>query len=309
MSMEPCKGCLDEDKPMQRTYHVPHDDETPVWGQDTNPFKGDRHFDECVKCTFRDTSSSDIPCNVCLYNDTLTSWQPFTKAEPVKEPVMSNSTALPAIEEADALTNAFEYLNEELFDGELGMVKLGLTRNPRVKKGHFAPDAWVDEDGVKWHEIVINAQWYAEVQDFRLAMTTLVHEMGHLEQHENGTQGRETYHNVEYVTRMRDMGVDSLDMDGNPVSSGDRVSSALIPGGKLEKALMEMPEEYIFPYLPFLAEEEPPQHAPPVQSKEPKPKKRGVKSKYVCAQCGNAAWGKPSMRIGCLECNREMIEG
>ena len=276
----------------------------------TAPFNKGDNVRLCMYCKYKSVSIDEPPCNTCLEDEnpsTRNNWVSRDKLKP-KEPVMQNSDAQPAIEEADALTNAYEYLNEELFGGNLPMVKLGLTRNPRVKKGHFAPDAWVDEDGVKWHEIVINAQWYAEVQDFRLAMTTLVHEMGHLEQHVDGTQGRETYHNVGYVTRMRKMGVDSTDMEGNSVSSGDRVSSALIPGGKLEEALMVMPEEYIFPYLPFLAEEEPPQHAPPVQQKEPKPKKRGVKSKYTCAQCGLNMWGKPDARVGCLECNREMVE-
>ena len=220
--------------------------------------------------------------------------------------MMPNETQ-PAIEEADALTNAFEYLNEELFDNQLPMVKLSLTRNPRVKKGHFAENAWVDEAGVEWHEIAINAQWYAEVQDWRLAMTTMVHEMGHLEQSVLGIAGRESYHNREYVTRMRAMGVDSINPEtGEPATSGDRVSSALIPGGRLEEALMVMPEEYIFPYLPKLFPEDPPQQ-PKTAGPAPEPKKRGVKTKYTCAKCGLNMWGKPEARVACLECNREMM--
>lgn len=287
----------------------------------------------CMHCKYKGVSTNESPCDSCLDdNNPRVRWNwvnqnepdPTTKIisvdklkpeptkEPTKEPIMTNQNqAQPAIEEADALTSAFEYLNEVLFGDSLPMVKLSLTRNPRVKKGHFAENAWVDEDGKEWHEIAINAQWYAEVQDWTLAMTTLVHEMGHLEQSHKGTAGRESYHNKEYVDRMRSLGVDSLDVHtGEPATSGDRVTSALIPGGKLEQALLDMPDEYIFPYLPKLFPEDPPQQqpgpSPSAAVKEPK-KKRGVKTKYTCAKCGLNMWGKPEARVACLDCNREMV--
>ena len=266
----------------------------------------------CGNCKHKSVSTEDFPCKGCIDKnggiiDSRPNWEPVPPPKPKEKPMAIQLTQ-PAIEEADALTSAFEYLNEELFDNMLPMVKLSLTRNPRVKKGHFAENAWVDEDGTEWHEIAINAQWYAEVQDWRLAMTTMVHEMGHLEQADKGTAGRESYHNVEYVTRMREMGVDSIDPEsGDPVSSGDRVSSALIPGSKLEQSLLDMPEEYIFPYLPKLFPDDPP--IPPKQQgvPTPEPKKRGVKTKYSCAKCGLNMWGKPDSRIACLDCNREMV--
>ena len=303
----PCTGCIDKSGGII--------DSRPNW--EPVPRKPVSKVGDggCGDCLYGDLKLSEPPCEQCeIDSPHYTNWVSRHEKQltgiwidELKEPVMMPNEVQPAIEEADALTSAFEYLNEELFDNQLPMVKLSLTRNPRVKKGHFAENAWVDEAGVEWHEIAINAQWYAEVQDWRLAMTTMVHEMGHLEQADKGTAGRETYHNVEYVTRMRLMGVDSTDMEGNPVSSGDRVSSALIPGGKLEQALLDMPEEYIFPYLPKLMPDDPPTPAPQGPGPAPEPKKRGVKTKYTCAKCGLNMWGKPESRIACLECNREMV--
>lgn len=261
----------------------------------------------CDNCKHKEVNSNEEPCAPCFDapGSERPGWEP--RDEPViQEKPMKKPEALPMIEEAESLTSAFEYLNEELFDNELPMVKLSFTRNPRVSKGHFAENSWVDEDGVEWNEIAINAQWYAEVQDFRLAMTTLVHEMIHHEQHVNGTQGRESYHNVQFVKRANLLGVGSLDPEtGEPTTSGDKVSSYLIEGGLLEEALLVMPEEYIFPYLPKLAPEEPPQFAPGPGNTEPK--KRGVKIKFTCAQCGDNAWGKGTLELACLKCNRKMV--
>jgi len=301
----PCVGCIDKSGGII--------DARPNWKRVPNKPKSKVGDGGCSDCLHGDLKLSDPPCEECEIDEPhYTNWEPQYKKQLTgvwidegSEPMLAHEIQ-PAIEEADALTNAFEYLNEELFDNELPMVKLSLTRNPRVKKGHFAENAWVDEAGVEWHEIAINAQWYAEVQDWRLAMTTMVHEMGHLEQCARGNAGRESYHNRQYVDRMRAMGVDSLDMEGNRVSSGDRVSSSLIVGGKLEGVLLVMPEEYIFPYLPKLMPDDPPQE-PRTAGPAPEPKKRGVKTKYTCAKCGLNMWGKPESRIACLDCNREMM--
>jgi hypothetical protein len=222
----------------------------------------------------------------------------------IQEKEIEMDLTYPSIEQDEAFVGAFEYLNEELFGNELPVPMLVLTRNPKIRAGHFAPDSWTLDDGSTEHEIALNANVYAN-GDWKYAMTVLIHEMLHLEQWVNKDHGRPGYHNKKFCKRLKLLGIQPVDpQTGEPITCGDKVADRLIEGGMAEEVLRDMPDEYVFPYLP---KEIPGDDTQVVvidkredAEDKPKPKaKRGVKVKYSCAVCGNNAWGKGDMVIRC----------
>ncbi len=134
-------------------------------------------------------------------------------------------------------------------------------------------------------------------------MNTLVHEMVHAWQEDNGKPTRGGYHNKEWAAKALDVGLEPkvYDKSGKLIPdriTGQRVDTVTIPDGPFEKALIEMPEDTM---LPWLANE--------LYLDEEKEKKTaGNRSKYTCPGCGTNAWAKPGCKLICGECHMDMVE-
>lgn len=213
----------------------------------------------------------------------------------------------PTIAQNTVLNDAFDYFNERLFNGEVQRTMIGFSRSKKIIGGYFSPEKWFDADDpeLKIHEIQINANTMGD-GDIEHLMNTLVHEMVHAWQQDNGTPSRSGYHNKEWAAKALEVGLEpkAYTAEGKlipDVITGQRIDTVTIPDGPFEQALIEMPEDTMLPWLAnelYFDEE-----------KEKKPvTKQGKRSKYTCPGCGTNAWAKPGCNLMCGDCHMDMVE-
>ena len=210
---------------------------------------------------------------------------------------------------------AFDYFNEKLFDTRLPQVVI-TTQKHRGAAGFFLHDSYCDrafkEDGKRdasrftVHEIAIMPDVMYERTD-REVLSTLVHEMCHLQQHEMGKPSRNGYHNREWANFMVEIGLQPSSrgkfdvrnpeltekerkgaVEGN--STGQNMSHFIIPGGRFDRACAALLEGGFRLDL---------DQAPGLKLKAPK-----SKFKYTCPTCGLNAWAKRDLKIACGECGK-----
>jgi hypothetical protein len=143
-----------------------------------------------------------------------------------------------------ALENLFAKLNEKMFDGSLVMPTITImTKGNHKAFGWISVgERWIDGDGVAKHkELNMSAEYMS--RPFREIVGTLVHEMVHIANMQDGIQDTSrgyTYHNEKFKSRAESVGLHIEKADG----IGWSVTS--IPAGsELEKFLKK---EYPFKY-------------------------------------------------------------
>ena len=93
-----------------------------------------------------------------------------------------------------SLVQAYDYLNAELWQTKLPTCLVTLQRKANCA-GYFAGDRFVTRDGSsKTDEIALNPSTFAD-RNTTVILSTLAHEMAHLDQHHNGKPGKGGYHN------------------------------------------------------------------------------------------------------------------
>ena len=214
----------------------------------------------------------------------------------------------------------YNYFNKQLFKNELPFCLLILSRNAARVCGHFSKDRWKDREGNTTHEININPVYMAMATDINICQT-LVHEMCHLWQYEFGKPSRAGYHNKEWATKMKEVGL--MPSDTGKVGgkqTGQQMDDYPIKNGVFEKAFKKMPKSILLPFkssefttdLSFidalLQEGSSSQGGEGIQMLTPllQPKKKN-KIKYTCQNCNANAWGKPSLELLCKTCVMEHI--
>lgn len=206
---------------------------------------------------------------------------------------MTSRDDTPTAEQFASYQAMFDYFNAALFGGELGDVILNLSRMANCY-GFFAPERW-ERDGKKVHEISLNPT-YLKARDHRAILSTLVHEMAHLWQQEFGTPSRRGYHNQEWAAKMESIGLmPSSTAAPGGARVGYRVSHYIVEGGPYARAYDAMPREIL---LPWLCEEV-------TGARTAKPR-QASKVKFTCPECECNAWGKPTLRLVCGDCDEEM---
>ena len=195
----------------------------------------------------------------------------------------------------------FDHFNRTLFGAKLRPVLLNFSRHAGAL-GFFAPSRWATGTGtdVKQdvrHEISLNPAWLRSRPPIDVA-STLVHEMVHLWQQDNGQPSRRGYHNEQWARAMESVGlIPSSTARPGGARVGQKVSHYIEAGGRFEKAFSKLPKRC---RLPWTCEE-----LDPVAKKKAKQKN---KVKYTCPGCGANVWGKPSLAVGCLECEEQFQE-
>ncbi len=204
----------------------------------------------------------------------------------------SVETAPPTLDQYSNLSAAYDYFNEALFDNELAPCMI-ITEgsNPRCL-GHFSPEAWQGADGEGvCHEINLSQRHLNRplVETFG----TLVHEMCHLKQQDFGKPSKGGYHNKEFGTMMKEVGLypSATGQEGGK-ETGVSMTHYIIPEGPFQAAFDDMPESIKLPWV----------NAP----RKLKEKKPPTRVKYAC-ECGTAAWAKRGISLKCGECDEEMI--
>ena len=198
----------------------------------------------------------------------------------------------PTAETYAGLEKAFNHFNKVLFEEKLPPVMFTLTRK-RGAHGYFWAEQFSHRDGDKTHEIALNPMTMDRT--IEAVLSTLVHEMTHLEQQEYGTPSKGGHHNMEWANMMMRVGLTPTDTgaEGGKMT-GRKVTHMIDEGGPFEFSMADL--------MPF----DLPYFTRPAEKAEKK--KDLSKVKTTCPCCQSKAWCKQGMRIMCCECNEEMIQ-
>lgn len=195
---------------------------------------------------------------------------------------------------------AFEHFNAELFDGRLPPVVFLFHRH-RKAKGYFWSSRWhkADDAATTRDEIALNPDLLS-VRTIEETLSTLVHEMVHLEQEHFGNPPKRAYHNKQWADWMERVGL-------IPSTTGE-------PGGKRTGAActhyIEEDGRFAESCARLLATGfDIPLHSAPVTvaDKATAKKKAASKTKYTCGTCGANAWAKPESLLVCGTCMEPML--
>lgn len=214
------------------------------------------------------------------------------------------------------LDDLYKFYNDAIFNGELAECIVNMSRHGGAY-GFFAANRWRSgqEDKRIVHEISINPDYMNRTD--KEWHSTLVHEMCHLWQEDNGNPSRRGYHNKEWAKKMIEVGLMPTDTgeEGGKMT-GQSVTHYVIEGGIFDRVFNTLKSEDLdalrLKYLPTLAalsfkpgkrsEDEREGEGEDEGGEEPGNKKGGrSKIKYTCP-CGMNVWGKPNLRLRCNEC-------
>jgi predicted SprT family Zn-dependent metalloprotease len=251
---------------------------------------------------------------------------------------MNTTSALlaPTAQTYAELEQAFDHFNARLFGGQLPRCLLTLQREKQTC-GYFSAQRFGDQSGNRVDEIALNPAYFA-VEPLQEIMQTIVHEMVHLWQWHFGTPGRGRYHNDEWANKMESIGL-MPSSTGEPGGrrTGDRVSDYAITGGPFDRACQALLGDAYkiswydrFPPSVAIAalstyslgsanigtsttkdmpSDEPlaVQHQAVQANLVPLndqvvPVNKSNRLRYSCG-CDTHIWGKPGLRIQCLECH------
>ncbi len=216
----------------------------------------------------------------------------------------------PTLEAGAELQYAYQVLNEGLFDGKLPNCLITHTRKSNVF-GYFCPDRYQKVDGELWPELAMNPIYLALRSD-RESLSTLAHEMCHVERHylgplnRKGGRGTDGYHDRPWVEIMKRIG---LQPSHNGLPDGDetgyRMTHYIIVGDAFDQLSRELINngfkitwaDNVRPITSVGGGDE-----PNFGSKTPAQKAKKNRAKFTCPQCRLNAWAKPSARLVCGNC-------
>ena len=199
----------------------------------------------------------------------------------------------PTAQTYTALETAFDHFNATLFEGRLTPVMFTLTRK-RGAHGYFWAEQFANKDEAlgRTHEIALNPQTMD--RSIEAVLSTLVHEMTHLEQELYGQPGKKGFHNLAWAALMKRVGLTPTDTgaEGGKMT-GRKVTHMIDAGGAFELAMADL--------MPF----DIPYFTQPVAAAEKK--KDLSKVKFTCPCCGFRAWAKVEANLMCGDCEERMI--
>lgn len=200
----------------------------------------------------------------------------------------------PTSEVYGSLQEAYDFFNERLFEGRLPQCIVTLQRKAK-SFGYFSPDRFAAETETK-DEIALNPMFFHDRAP-RAVLSTLVHEMTHLEQQHFGEPSKKGYHNTAWGVLMDRVGLTPT-ATGQPGGNrtGVHMSHLIVEDGPFAASYAELHERgFTFRWGDAARDE------------EAAKKKAASKTKYVCPDCGVKAWAKPQTRLRCGECEEEML--
>lgn len=146
-----------------------------------------------------------------------------------------------------AIGDAYDYFNEELFQGSLPKVIFTVQRKKGVM-GYFSPDRWGSKEGKSCHEIALNPAYLAQSRAVEI-FQTLVHEMVHCWQFCEGKAARAGYHNKDWAYKMIDVGLmPSSTGDPGGAITGQHMSDYILEGGAFYLACAKLVNEFQYQF-------------------------------------------------------------
>jgi predicted SprT family Zn-dependent metalloprotease len=195
------------------------------------------------------------------------------------------------------LDDAYRFFNKRLFKGKLPPCLITMQRSKKAY-GYFAGGRFGSVDGKQvTDEIALNPSHFRS-RTTEQSLSTLVHEMAHLQQHHFGKPSRIGYHNKEWAGLMRAVGLIPSDT-GAPGGRevGQKVSHYIDEGGAFDKACAELLRAgFNALYVELWSEGD----------AAKRKKKSASKTRYSCPTCGLNAWAKPQASLVCGECEEPL---
>ena len=210
-------------------------------------------------------------------------------------------------QEYSILQDVFDYYNRELFDENLSPALITFQRR-RNARGYFWARSFAARKNptLRTDEIALNPDTFIGRSD-KEVMSTLVHEMAHLWQDNNGKPGKRGYHNRQWARKMLQLGLQPMAFDkhGNITGkmTGYRVSHAIIPGGHFDEAADRLLSTGF--HLNWQSAVVVPPNTSGALTLQTGEQNRN-KAKYTCPNCDQNAWAKPNARLICGFCNEKM---
>ena len=194
------------------------------------------------------------------------------------------------------LDKAYRHFNKTLFGNRLPLCVITLHRK-KGAYGYFWGDTWSKRDGEQLtDEIALNPETFQN-RSITDVLSTLVHEMCHLEQHHFGKTSRSGYHNKEWAQMMEAVGLvpsDTGEVGGK--RTGQRMTHYIAAGEGFDKACVKLiASGFTIPWQAITGDEETAR------------RKAISKTRYTCPGCELNAWGKPGIRLVCFECEVELV--
>jgi predicted SprT family Zn-dependent metalloprotease len=193
------------------------------------------------------------------------------------------------------LTEAYDFFNRRLFADRLPRCLITMQRQ-KSAYGYFAGGRFGTADGTEiTDEIALNPSHFRS-RTTEQSLSTLVHEMTHLEQHHFGKPSRNGYHNKQWVGLMQAVGLvpSSTGAPGGK-DTGQKVSHYIAGGGPFDIACAELiGQGFAVRYVELWGDP------------EARKKKAASKTKYTCPTCSLNAWGKPAINLVCGDCDERM---
>lgn len=228
----------------------------------------------------------------------------FVRSEKTETKILGNFSK-PTLLQFEAIQNAFDFYNTQLFLPEFGTklspVFFSLNDNyRRTSKGYYAYDKYTNKSGDVFSLINITPEHLN--QRFENVMSTLVHEMAHHFQYTQGkSKGRKLlYHNKEFASIMERLGLicsDTGRLGGK--KTGKRMTHYILDGGKFELLTAFAPSKIRIPFK--LNQNITIQGLKTLEEERLTEQKRKVK--YECISCNSRVWGKPNLQISCVACD------
>ena len=180
----------------------------------------------------------------------------------------------------DDFDAAYAYFNKRLFDGRLPPCLI-TVRPHRGAYGYFSSERFGSRDGKEIHdEIALNIRHFEKRSPCEI-LSTLVHEMVHLEHAHFGSPSRNGYHNREWAQLMPS---DTGAPGGK--RTGQRVTHYVAADGPFARAFAA--RKFVVPYYDRVGESDVTR------------KKRKVA--YTCPSCDDKVWGKSEVQPHCGKC-------
>ncbi len=197
-----------------------------------------------------------------------------------------------------AFQRAYDFFNAELFGGRLPDCLITLQRKHGARGYFWAAQFSARTAGQATDEIAMNPETFAGRSDAEI-LSTLVHEMCHLQQHHFGKPSRNAYHNAEWGAMMRAVGlIPSATGKPGGKTTGQKMTHYIEEGGAFARSCARLlAGGFALRW----------QAAGRDIGGDAAAKKRASKTKYICEECGQNAWAKPGARLICGDCDLPMI--
>jgi predicted SprT family Zn-dependent metalloprotease len=198
----------------------------------------------------------------------------------------------------DCFGKAYDYFNENLFEGKLPAIVFVLTNKPK-SLGHFAFERFKNREGFpdkKASELSLNHHYFRLRSDIEI-LSTLVHEMVHCQQCYFFNPPRAGYHDKEWAELMDEIGLTpSSTGEYGGKRTGQKMSHLIEADGKFERIATT-----------FLLNNKLEWETVAEKEKEKKDKKKSAKFIYTCPGCFKQITSKEEVRVVCVEDGVEYV--